>query len=488
MSETMTEVRLEKTYWEPAKKNIEKDSHTLRKEWLIDFIRPAILTKTDPNASKPKLRRTAWLDGLRGFAAFLVYVGHQVLWCHEASFGSIVFENGWGYEGKYHFATFPGIRLMFCGGHFAVSVFFVISGYVLSCKPLSLIQSGDFMRLHENIASALFRRWLRLYIPLIVTTFALVAVAHTICIPAALEVQGTWHEEVWSWYTKFNDFSWIFRTGGEPWFIYNFHAWSIPVEFKGSIAIYTQLMAFSRCTRNMRLAGELVMIYYYLYLADGFYCALFTVGMLFSDLDLLALDNNLPKLLEQGRKKNLQWLWYTIFACAIYLGGVPSHDWDVFILRKSPGWYYLSFLKPYAVFDYKWFFLFWAATFILASVPRIPTLKKFFESNFCQYLGKISFSLYLVHGPVLWTFGERLYAMTGLKRITLSEPALAWQDMFPLSKGGPLGLEPAFLVPNIFIAPVTFWLAEMVTKLVDEPSVTFAQWCYKQVLAPSVKG
>ena len=58
-------------------------------------------------------------------------------------------------------------------------------------------------------------------------------------------------------------------------------------------------------------------------------------------------------------------------------------------------------------------------------------------------------------------------------------------NAFPLSKKGPLGLEPSFLVPHIIILPVTLWMAEVVTKLIDEPSVQFAQWLYQKTLAPT---
>lgn len=60
----------------------------------------------------------------------------------------------------------------------AVSCFFVMSGYVLSAKPLSLIMAGDFDALQANVASALFRRWLRLYLPIIGVTVCLLIFEH----------------------------------------------------------------------------------------------------------------------------------------------------------------------------------------------------------------------------------------------------------------------------------------------------------------------
>jgi peptidoglycan/LPS O-acetylase OafA/YrhL len=182
-----------------------------------------------------------------------------------------------------------------------------------------------------------------------------------------------------------------------------------------------------------------------------------------------------------------EFIFYNLFVISIYLGGVPSHNPDFQVLQKSRGWYYLSFLKPQAVFDYKWFYLFWAATFLVASIPRISWLKGFFETRFNQYLGRISFALYLVHGPVLRILGDRLYVATGWSRESHAIGLHDWIDIFPLSKTGPLGLELSFLAPHLIILPVTLWLAEIATKLLDKPSVKFAQWAYGRSLAPSAK-
>lgn len=468
-------------YWETTPEaKLTPTAHATR--WCFDVIRP--MTKFG-GPRKQQLRRTAYLDGLRGFAALLVYWHHHQLWAHETSNVEDVFECSWGYKGEYHLATMHGIRTFFTGGHFAVTVFFVISGYVLSLKPLTLLQAGEQAKLGDNVGSALFRRWLRLYLPVIATTFLYMTSWHAFGIWTVGNHQETYGQELWSWYTEFKNFSFIFNTGGDPWFSYNFHVWSIPVEFKGSIVIYTASTAFSRCTRNARLACELTLIWYFMYVTDAWYCAAFMSGMILCDLDLLAANNDLPDFFSRFRPfKEL--IFYNLFFISLYLGGVPSMNSDVETFRGNPGWYFLSFLKPQAFFDYKWFYLLFAATFMVACIPRIPWLKAFFETPFNQYLGRISYSLYLVHGPVLWTLGDRMYSMVGWvhQKQLLGIPG--WVNLFPMSKAGPLGLEIAFLAPNLILLPVTLWLAEIVTRVIDEPSNKFSQWLYKQTLARPV--
>ncbi|KAL2270502.1 hypothetical protein VTJ83DRAFT_2686 [Remersonia thermophila] len=455
---------------------------------LMDRVRNASIgSLLWPWASAParpeRLRPTAYLDGLRGFAAFLVYWHHHELWAHPPPLTQ-VFETSFGYENHHYFAALPFVRIFFHGGHFAVAVFFVISGYVLSAKSLSLIHAGEQAKLADNLASALFRRWLRLFIPVIITTFVYMTVVHSFGMYIELlETKPHYLRAVWDWFCELKNFSFIFHNDKKGYFIYNFHLWSIPVEFKGSIVVYTSLLALSRAPRNARLWCEAFLVFYFLYIVDGWYCALFVSGMLLNDLDQLAAKNQLPAWFDRFRPYQ-QTLFYTMLVIALWLGGCPANGHDSKDLRKNPGWWLLSYLKPQAVWDVKWFFLYIAAVLFVSATPRVAWLKRFFETRFCQYLGRISFSLYLVHGPVLWTLGDRVYAAVGWPKETRLVQLGHWWNRFPLPKTGPMGLEVAFVLPHIVLLPVTLYLAELVTHLVDEPSLRFPQWLYKAVTTP----
>ncbi|KAH6668217.1 acyltransferase family-domain-containing protein [Halenospora varia] len=454
-------------------------------QYLADVLRPAITIRSRSNSNPRKqLRGTAYLDGLRGFAALLVYWMHHQLWpLREVPTGRLL-ENGYGYDGKHYFAALPFIRTFFTGGHFAVSVFFIISGYVLSLKPLTLIYAQDFSKLNENLSSALFRRWIRLHVPIILVTFGYMASWHIFGIwVLSPKQQGSFREEFWNWYIEFKNFSFIFRTGGEAWFTYNFPTWSIPVEFRGSIIIYSTLLAFSRASRNARLWGSIGLIFYFLYIVDGWFGSMFLAGMTLCELDILARNDNLPRWIKRLEKYKTQFAYFALIA-AFYLSGVPSYVRDEETLTKAPGWYYLSLLKPQAVFDQKWFYLFFASIFLIWCIPRISWLRTFFETSFNQYLGKISFMLYLVHGPILWTLGDRMYCAVGWYKEANEQHVPGWVNAFPVSHGGPLGLEPAFLICQAVLLPLTLWVAEVTMRIVDDPTVKFSSWLYRAVLAP----
>ena len=56
-----------------------------------------------------------------------------------------------------------------------------------------------------------------------------------------------------------------------------------------------------------------------------------------------------------------------------------------------------------------------------------------------------------------------------------------WINAFPIPKVGPLGLELNFLIPNLVLLPFTLWMADLVTRFVDDPTVRFSAWLYKVV-------
>lgn len=433
--------------------------------------------------SKP-LRKTAWLDGLRGFAALLVYSLHHQVWGHSGIHGEFILENVFGWDRQYYFVCLPGVRILFSGGHLAVAIFYLISGYVLTLAPLSLLQSTDSGRVADNMASALFRRWIRLFLPVLVTTFVWMTLWHLLGIrnnnPIAAPPERTWLDEVWKWYCDFKNYSFIFNDS--IFNAYNDHAWSLPLEFRGSILVWTVLLGLSRCRTNMRLILEASLIFYFLYIVDGWYCAAFMTGMLLCDLDLLAEKNQLPEFLE--RFQNVKtWVYYVLFAIAMYLGGVPSISNDIGHLRQSPGWSLLSYFKPQAFWDFRWFFRYWAATLFMIAIPRIGWLKGFFETAFCQFLGRISYSLYLVHGPILWSVGDRIYAAVGRIHDRQIATIPGWMNIMPLPSWGPFGFELNYLIPHLILLPLTFWVAEIVTKLVDEPSLKLSRWLFNYTLA-----
>ncbi|CAG8957529.1 hypothetical protein HYFRA_00010395 [Hymenoscyphus fraxineus] len=446
----------------------------------IEILKPSILTR----GPRKQIHATSYLDGMRGFAAFLMYLDHNQSWARIGvpEDSALILENAWGYNGQYYFACLPGIRTFFTGGHFALAVFYVISGFVLTTKPLSYIHAGEYKKLFDNVGSALFRRWLRLFLPAFVTTFLYISSWHIFGIwtyyPRHKE---TYWKEFRYWYRELLNHAFVFGKGGlainTDLFSYNYHVWTVPTAFRGSIVVLTLVFAFARCTRNARILCTLPVLLYFLYIIDGWPYSCFISGMLLADFHQLSIHNNLPfPTLIAKLQPHKNKIAHVALLISMYLGGVPTYNADVENLEKSPGWHFLSLFRSKALISYQWFYLFWAATILLHAIPHISWLKRFFETRFCQYLGRNSYSLYLVHGPLMWVFADRIYALVGWER---RGQLMNWYNKFPLWKGGVFGLELAFLVPQLLVVlPVTLWASEVVTKGVDRPIVTFTKWLY----------
>jgi peptidoglycan/LPS O-acetylase OafA/YrhL len=103
------------------------------------------------------------LDGMRGVSAFCVAIHNStLLW-----FG---WEMCFKYEpGSFEIWKLPIIRLIVSGPPHVV-IFFIVSGYAISYKPLKLMHQGRFAGVGSSLASSVFRRHPRLFMPAAVVT------------------------------------------------------------------------------------------------------------------------------------------------------------------------------------------------------------------------------------------------------------------------------------------------------------------------------
>jgi peptidoglycan/LPS O-acetylase OafA/YrhL len=126
---------------------------------------------------------------------------------------------------------------------------------------------------------------------------------------------------------------------------------------------------------------------------------------------------------------------------------------------------------------------------IVFSVSESPALQSFFHNTLSRYFGRISFGLYLVHGPVCHMVGyaliPQLWAYTdGPVQAALDGlPAGAsWTDeervlsaKRPYEGGTEWGFEVGFLLGGLVVVPVTIWAADLFTRYIDEPVVRLAR-------------
>lgn len=414
---------------------------------------------TYSESSAPKLHSTSWLDGLRGVAALIVFFHHSSqIWL-------LGIRPGWGSSPEaYRIVQLPVLRTFYSGSAM-VSIFFVISGYVLSTKPLRLAQQGRYEDLLANLASSTFRRGPRLYLPCIVSTLvtAILVMAGAF-VEEGVERQyphaGTVAEQFRAWFRMTLWFLSPFSLGTffEP------NLWTIPNEFIGSLMIFLCCLGLSRCRKTVRLVCLVSFVAYWLWF--GYWATvLFLGGMLLADLQVNWIphtnDDCTTISPKQSSKREVTFGVLAFFA--LYLLSMPEQTEAVtesvgyktlstrltppsWVNHPGPGrwWTCLSSMMLVAIIDY---------------AGPDSFLQHLFTNRFSQYLGRISFSFYICHGPALYTIGIRtvrfFFSIVG--------------DQTDFQYGCSLALG------AMVVVPLLFWISDVFTVVVDRGAVLLSR-------------
>lgn len=371
---------------------------------LPRFLSPSKLSVAD------RLHSTSYLDAVRGYAAFFVMNHHHfVLW------------DTWLFQ-------LPIMR-GFYSGPSMVDVFYVISGFVLTQGMIKKIHAREPGKLLDSLCSAIFRRYLRLYVPCVMASFLspiLVSLGwgdDTLGLPT-----GNIFSQTWSWIIDIshyiNPFAMLrgYYTDESVRIRYLAVTWTIPVEFQGSIIAFVFLIATARLSTRMRLGLCAITI-----IAATFWwathAAMFLSGVFLAELSLLRYPeryskspelpvDNVPIRYDPVSKRShiFERVWgilpnvgYSIlFLFTFYLLGVGS-DYPFFIpdpyrLFKGDG---EAELHSWAVI---------AAPMLIFTLDSCQTLQIPFNTRFSQYLGDLSFGIYLMHWLVLHSLYTKVLA------------------------------------------------------------------------------
>ncbi|MGG4341962.1 acyltransferase family protein [Paenibacillus lautus] len=326
--------------------------------------------------------KIVYLDGLRGLAALIVVVSHffQV-------FVPSVFE---GRKEIEHFA-FEGIaartpfNLLF-NGNFSVCLFFVLSGYVLSYR---FFQTGDRLIIY----SSAIRRYFRLAAPALVSVF-LAYLIIVLDLGAYDHIRGMTLSSMPDPFAadanllvmlKESLVHTFFTYGSQ----YNPVLWTMTYELFGSFLIFGFLVLCGR--RVIRYAAYVLLIYVF---NDSYYLG-FVLGMLLADLKHSGRD-----WLSYFHAPWMSFIWITV---GIYLGSYPYLDPEgtiySILVWESDGFEFFTFYHVIGSF------------LILIALLNSRWLQALFQHKLFAYLGKISFSLYLVHFTIICTLGCHLFLL-----------------------------------------------------------------------------
>ncbi|GME41043.1 Acyltransferase 3 [Neofusicoccum parvum] len=504
---------------------------------LPSFLRPRGLNETSEPAH---VNSIATLDGVRGFACFFVFNFHFLFMYTLTSVRGYGVDptgasNRWMHQ-------LPIIKLLY-GGRSMVCVFFVLSGYVLSRKPLMALRSKSYDSMLQSLSSSIFRRGIRLFLPTIISTFIVMLTIRAGWFKRATEVArdgvtmafvehhpvyfGTWQEQAWDYWnfvTHYIDFT----NWGEWYNLYDPHVWTIPLEFRASMVLFVVLVGLSRA----RTAWRLVLASAFIIFCGRwgrFEIVLFLAGALLAELDLIAntwgsgrgrggapilptaiplpttppatptpVDKRLavPSASTSSQVASLPrtFLHATFFVTGLYLLSFPDEFGDF-----TPGYATLSRNIP-AAYRANCAYRFWqsiGAVLALHAICNAAVLRRPFQTPLAQYLGKVSYAFYLVHGPVLHSLGfvtmRWLFGVAG--RYKYIEPvdqgqvpgagAAADAELPKVVDAGTMGnasFAACLFVGWVFLLAVSIWLADIFWRVVDIPCVKFTRWVEYRVM------
>ncbi|KAH6712652.1 acyltransferase 3 [Leptodontidium sp. MPI-SDFR-AT-0119] len=385
--------------------------------------------------SRSQLRAPRY--GLRGLFSFLVFVRHFLLpWVKDL-------DTGYDKKGSTNLLKLPIVRVLYSGP--TVAIFFVVSGFVISSKPLRFIRRKDFAAMSTAMISSVFRRGLRLFLPPIISTFLVAIVVHLGWYDAAYEEMpgdkprhparyeflvdqlSNWLRFVmddlthpWSWKSPRSE--------------YDSHLWTIPIQFRASMIVFLALLGLARTKPKVRSCCLLLLAVYSLQ-QKKWPVALFLAGVMMAEWNLNNVSERAIRIV----------LYRASFIIGLYLGSYPRAQYAG---PASLGFIWLS-----QITDDDRYWQAYGAILLLWSISKDRVLQRLLTGSLLRYLGNISFSLYLVHGPVLHLFGYSLvpyvWELTGSDTTTRSQ----------------LGIG----LSLIALTPIVLWVADVFWRLVDKP-------------------
>ena len=362
------------------------------------------------SAQSKRLGRDRHLDGLRGVAALVVVIEHlsALLPFRQAQPGPGILQE----------LAANALHFPFQAGNFAVYIFFAISGVVVANaaggKPLWLALPARYLRLTIPMLTAGILAWLLLSLyPAELPKIAGFLPNHwttTIYQSGAPSIWRALREPVYGAY-RF----------GDP--TINPVLWSMQIELWGSFGIFVVYWLFSprwRAVAMAFIAFALLVTGLWAYLA-------FPIGALFYEMnvrDFFCWNRGVGMLLAAlgvsvGVVATLSaWRYYST-----RVGLLIHHEIELKVLISSVG-----------------------GLLIVGGVLASETGKALLTTRIPLFLGRVSYSLYLTHMPILYTVFAAVY-------LTLGHPPSA----------------PWLVIWGVVFFAVALGIARVMAAAIDEP-------------------
>ncbi len=328
--------------------------------------------------------RIGWIDGVKGLACLIVFVHHFCLGFFPVTYYGIGYATMQTSLMEFKIAYTPlGVIL---NGNFMVCIFFVLSAFLLTKQVISIIDRGD--NVTSKISKIAVKRYPRLMIPA-----AIAAIIYYLLIYLAnfLNINFSGFETKHSFLGMLKSVLFTMWVQEDSSVIGAY--WMMHALLLGSfIAILYGIIAGSNL-KKWQIWAAYVLGVIFLGTIKHYFAAI-VLG------SLMAYISSKTNIIEKIRQKKglCLTLGIVLFFGGLYLGGYPSftkaYDYSIN--------YYPMFSREFmdrpAIFECVHI----AAAFIYcSSFFFFDAAAKVFSSKVMSWLGRVSFSIYLLHAIVL---------------------------------------------------------------------------------------
>jgi len=269
----------------------------------------------------------------------------------------------------------------FYSGTGAVFVFFVLSGYVLSLS--SLKKQNSLQKLKQS----LIKRYPRLAIPALVSCI----LAYLVCyVPVDVSHVSGWGAALANAHPKlltalYEGSIGAFLFGDSS---YNWVLWTMQIELLGSVVIYLASYLYSRKP-----------IYSVLWLiASVGFAAMLSQTVLLGILSFILGMGIFLYAVELSTVVSILLFLFGLYCCGVHNTSLSYQFFYHWLGEQT--YDYLNFIGGF---------------FIVYAVLKGKWLAQILDQRFFVFLGKVSFSIYLIHLAVLYAIGIPLFNLLHLQ-------------------------------------------------------------------------
>ncbi|MBF0175324.1 MAG: acyltransferase [Magnetococcales bacterium] len=337
------------------------------------------------------------MNGVRGWASLVVFVYHSV-----PLFYPVISTQKHGVAKGYidlFLAKSP--LYVLTNGTFAVFVFFVLSGFVLSVKFFE-----EKSRIY--VVSSMLRRYFRLAIPVFASSLIIV-----ICIRFNLFHENEMvkigllktEQQRYIFQFYFHDIfqESLIRVFTERSALLNLVLWTMQYELVGSYIVFLFIILFG--TSRLRFAM------YFIFLAfagkTGYYVIYykcFIFGVVLADI-----YTNFPAIKRLNKIFSLEIMFIFTALSGLALGSMPMYIEEPSAYQKS-----LQYVMRGVNFDGVYAL---GSCLVVLGVLFSKNLERIFSSKVSLFLGRVSFSIYLLHISIIFTFGYYLFSILEANKV-----------------------------------------------------------------------